>query len=108
MRQLRSVLRLQPHLISSSMQVKTEVQDLEIGERLIMVKCDIKDFYVVGEAHIIAQSLANLFSGEMSSLVFDVAYFLLANQYVSAMGRTFQMMEGAGIGLLHAGDVADA
>ena len=75
-----------------------------------MVKVDIKDFYVVGEHHLIAENVANLFNSDprLQSIVFDVAYFLLDNQYVRSLKKLHKVRCGAGIGLLHAGDIADA
>ena len=75
----------------------------------ILVKLDIKDFYVVGEHNTLATHVANLFTDpSLRSLVMDVTYFLLSNQYVRMGDELYQILVGAGIGLIHAGDVADA
>ena len=53
--------------------------------------------------------MANLFEEkEVKSLVYDITYFLLSHQFVKCFGDLFRVKQGCGIGLLHAGDVADA
>ena len=49
----------------------------------------------------LAKSVSKLFASDpvLESLVFDVSFFLLDNQYVKY---------GTGIGLVHSGDLADA
>jgi hypothetical protein len=73
-----------------------------------MVKLDVKDFYTVGDSHILADWTSRLFEGAERSIVFDVVYFLLEQQFVKWENNTYKVTQGAGIGLLHAGDVADA
>ena len=76
----------------------------------LMIKMDIQDLDVVAEAHLIAEQVALLFANDtaLRSLVFDVTYFLLSNQYVRHDEDVDKVAGGTGIGWLHSGDVADA
>ena len=47
---------------------------------LVMMNVDIKDFHMVGQHHVLAEALANLFSDAARGIVgFDVACYLLDN-----------------------------
>ena len=113
MLQCREVLSGYKHLISSSKVMVREVQRLRFDDFLMMIKLDIKDFYIVGEHHVLSDAVARLFPDvRLRSLVWDVVYYLLDNQYVAdrgADGETqYKVRYGTGIGLLHSGDLADA
>ena len=103
MGKLRGVLRTQRHLVNSS---EVVVKDLS----KVMCKIDIKDFYVVGKSHIIAEQVSSLFRDDsaLMGLIFNVVFFLLENQYVQHEDLVYKVHDGTGIGLLHSGDVADA
>ena len=110
MQKCRLVMKDFTQLISSSKQVVDRIQRVRVDGYLILAKIDIKDFYTVGEHYKIAGAVAKLFSydKDLCSLVHDVVFFLLDNQYVQSLGSQYQVLRGAGIGLLHAGDIADA
>ena len=109
MTKLRSRLAGLRHLVKSSSQVVREVDKIKVHAKCFFVKMDVKDFYVVGQAHVIAASIARLFDDTVeSSQVFDIAFFLMDNQYVQHGGKLYKVVEGTGIGLLHSGDIADA
>ena len=109
MAQIRERLRGVNHLMRSSAEVVKRLHHVSVPGKLFLVKLDIKDFYVVGEAHIIAEKVARLFECEKRrSLIFDITYFLLSNQFVKSGGALYEVARGTGIGLLHSGDVADA
>ena len=97
-------------LITSSKQVVNRVKHVQVDEFLFLAKVDIKHFYVVGKHHLIAEAVAKLFSydPQLHSIIHDVVFFLLDNQFVQSFGSKYKVLEGAGIGLLHAGDLADA
>ena len=109
MRMLREALVGHRNLVLNSLCVAKELANLQVPQPCTLVKVDIRDFYVVGESHKIAQQLSSLFQDKMlSRLVFDVAFFLLSRQYVKHGRSLRRVKEGCGIGLLHAGDMADA
>ena len=92
---------------------RKEVSDLYVGEYCILLKVDIRDFYVVGEHHVLAEAVAGLFpDSRLRNLMWDAVYFLLDNQYVNVgygeSMESYKVKYGAGIGLVHAGDIADA
>ena len=109
MRTCREALVGLDHLVPSSKTVVDRVSKIRVGSYLIMVKLDIKDFYVVGEPHMLAEAVAVLFSDPVvKSTMWDVLHFLLDNQYVKDLDKLYKVRHGCGIGLLHSGDVADA
>ena len=60
MRVLREILDVHPALVKSSAEVVTAIKDIEV-DRLFFAKADIKDFYVVGRHHRIAEIVSTLF-----------------------------------------------
>ena len=62
-----------------------------------LIKMDINEFYVAGEAHRIAEHVSRLFTSDGRSLMFDVLFYLLTNQYVSHDGITYRVNTGCGI-----------
>ena len=109
MLQRRTLLPGPKHLISSSKMVVDRVSRIAIENNYcVMVKVDIKHFYVVGQHHLLAEALAKLFADPMlKSIIFDVAHYLLDNQYIIAGSSRYKVREGCGIGLMHAGNMAD-
>ena len=109
MQLLRGALVGHESLVRSSKDVVQKLADVKIANSLFLVKLDIKDFYVVGQDYRIAELVASLFQDRtLRSLVQDVTYFLLSNQYVQHGPDLYKVKQGCGIGLLHAGDLADA
>lgn len=86
-----------------------QFEKVKIAHTCVFVRLDIRDFYTIGKAFIISEKVSGLFEDAAErSLVFDITYFLLSNQYISSLGGLFKVLDGCGIGMVHAGDVADA
>ncbi len=87
-----------------------------VGPRSILLKCDVKDFYLAGEHSFIAGDVSKTVAEQsMRTFVREALYLTLAHQYVDQsfspefQKHTFDRIEtGNGIGMCHAGSIADA
>ena len=106
---LRDKLKDHENLISNSLEAVKRLKEVRAGEKRVLVKVDIKDLYVISLDYKIVEQVTSLFVDKgLKDLVFKVAFFLLSNQFVKSGKQLRRVRQGCGIGLLHAGDLADA
>ena len=113
MRYISSLLRphLDPltHLVRDSDDLISQMSKVVVPPSAMMVKFDIKDFYMSGEHSTILSSVAKFFPEGMRTCLEELTALILHNQYVATAGdKTFyRVCTGAGMGLTFAGDLAD-
>ncbi len=108
-------LRGADHLCFSSEEVATRLRGIATNPRSIFLKYDVKDFYLAGEHMFIAQEVAaELEDRRERAFVKQALELMLTNQFVaqgfdpnSAQHTLYQVMQSSGIGMRHAGSVAD-
>lgn len=89
------------------------VQDIllcsPVPHSAVLLKFDVKEFFLSGEHLDIATAVASLVEGrQLSSWVMDAIMFVLSTQFVAYDPSThFQVTRGSGMGMRHSGILAD-
>jgi hypothetical protein len=112
---LEPILRRKTHVCSSSEEVAARIVGTPVGPRSIMLKYDVKDFYLAGEHSFIAEEVSRTVEERsMRRFVREALYLTLANQFVDQSfspefqkHTLFKVETGSGIGMRHAGSTAD-
>jgi hypothetical protein len=100
------------HLCLSSEDVVKKLAGIVVGRRAMLLKLDIKDFYLTGVHSEIAQGIASAFEDRATRVfVRSALELILDSQYVSCEDScpdtVFKVQTGSGIGMRHAGAAAD-
>ena len=90
--------------------VHSALTNLSVPAGVRVVKCDLKDFFLTGDARHISLEVSKLVEAGIRVLFYEALFFLLDNQYVqpSFQASMFKCISGSGIGLLHSAHVASA
>lgn len=104
-----------PHLMRSTAEWVQAVKNLKLTKDTWMVRVDLKDFFMSGDAQTLAKNCAlcmELEYGQNAArLIEDSVLQLCEYQYVSSSevsGRLWRVTRGSGMGLPHSGAVSDA
>ncbi len=108
-------LRRKMHVCSSSEEVAARIVGTPVGPRSILLKYDVKDFYLAGEHGFIAEEVSRTVEERsMRRFVREALYLTLTNQFVDQSfspefqkHTLFKVETGSGIGMRHAGSTAD-
>ncbi len=103
------------HLCVSSEQVASRLQNIQTGPRTLLLKQDIKDFYLTGSHSLILETVTKSFEGRPEhDFVVSALQALLPFQFVrqsfdrgSESDTIYRVQQGCGIGKNYAGALAD-
>ena len=102
------------HVCGSSDQVADRLKGVTTGPRTILLKFDIKDFYLAGEHGFIVNGVSNDFEDlSVRRFVRESLETVLMHQYVAPLdpklqdSTVYHMQLGSGIGMRHSGAVSD-
>lgn len=96
--------------LSRAPSLVTKLNRLECKSDCMVYRIDINNFYLSGDPWSIAKLVASLFNEKNSELIYDIALFLLYEQFIESSehpDRVFRVQHGTGMGLIHSGSVAD-
>ena len=81
---LTPVLEANPYIVRDTREFVRRVSPKALPPTGRVVAVDLKDFYMSGEHHEIAQAIgfSDCFQGDLRSLMSEAIYFMLENQYV--------------------------
>jgi hypothetical protein len=97
------------HLCWSTQCVQRLILDARITSQSILLKYDVKEFYLSGEHMLLAERAATFLSGDKAAWLKDCILAVLTDQYVEFVPDShLQVMEGSGMGMRHSGAVSDA
>ena len=102
------------HLCFGSDQVGSKIRDLEVAERAVLLKFDVRDFYLSGEHEYIIEKVASSVPASHERSFLTSALRVVLNfQFVAELdpahtGSTVRRVtKGSGIGMVHSGVVSD-
>jgi len=104
---------LAPHILKDSMDLVRRLKLIRLSSTFPLLKfatIDIKEYFMTGEAFVLAEAASKVFEGQLRLLMRNILFFLLDSQYVvnSATGGMYKVVLGSGMGLPHSGAVCDA
>ena len=106
---MKPKLRGLKHLLPDSAKLVRELS--LVGVRgSYLTKLDVKDFYLRGGFRKLAQTAGAAFEGSLATLIEDVVFFLLNNQFITSQfyrERLWRAARGTGIGLMMSGELTD-
>ena len=98
------------HLVRDSDDLIKKISKLKIPDGACFIKLDISDFYMSGKHEWLTDLVFDEITCEHWPQMKDLLLSILRSQYVSLSrtdSRVWQVMLGAGMGMLAAGDIAD-
>ena len=106
---LRPYLESYEHLVRDSDHLLCQMSKIVVPSSAVMVKFDIKDFYMSGDHKLILSSVAQFFPQGAKLCLEELTGLILRNQYVATSENEdyYRVCMGAGMGLAFAGDLAD-
>ncbi len=110
-RLLSPILRELPHLCWCSEDVVRLIRSAKVGPRSILLKYDIKEYYLSGAHDELARRSSGLLSGPISGWLRGCLDWLLGFQFVRFRPEVqahLHVQLGSGMGMRHSGAVADA
>jgi hypothetical protein len=114
-RMLDPLLRSCDFLALGSDDAAQKIRGTVVNPRSILLKFDVKDFYLAGDHALIASTVSDWFPDTKSrKFMFEALSLTLANQFVGEFDSSeqrdvvYHVQTGSGIGMKHAGAVADA
>ena len=102
------------HLLRDTKEFVDGLRHLHWQDGMLMVRIDIKEFYMSGKPCFLSHACSQLFYDEtedFQQLVAKVVDWLCRNQYVQSEflpDLTYRVTRGSGMGLRHSGEVSDA
>jgi hypothetical protein len=103
---LFAAMKHHKHIVKSSSQLINLVRDVRIDSEVILLKLDIKNFYMDAphegliEHTVSALDSDSTFSHAQRSTFKGILQFLLTNQYVRHRGATYRVIKGSGMGFV--------
>ena len=105
---IRPLLKRMEHLYKNTNDLVASLRRNPVGESWILLKADVKDFYLTGLHRQLASAVASAFTGKFKLAVQEVLELLLYHQYVKTdNGDHYQLREGTGMGFTASGNIAD-
>ena len=109
---LESQLTTFVHLLRDSKQLADELRGMRIEPHERMMRVDIKDFFMSGDADSLVVDACSIIPSEAKRRVAErVAFFLLRHQLIRSdllPGRLWRVIKGSGRGLKHSSALCDA
>jgi hypothetical protein len=103
------VLRKYQHLCSNSEEAQSIFAATAVCASTVLLKFDIKEFYLSGSHNDLAAAVCSLFSGEEALFVRHLVAFLLQYQFVEFdLDTHMQVVQGSGMGMRHSGSISNA
>jgi hypothetical protein len=102
-------------IATGSEEVVRKIKNTPVGPRSIMLKFDVQDFYLAGNQQLIAETVSSWFGeAKLRKFIKSALLVVLGFQFVGGFDYTddpctmYGVQRGSGIGMKHAGAVADA
>ena len=100
------------HLLRDSHQLAFELQGQRLDPDDRMMRVDIKDFFMSGDAEsLVVDACSIIPGGDLRAVAERVAFFLLRNQLIRSdllPNRCWRVIKGSGMGLKHSSALCDA
>ena len=98
------------HIIRDSTDFLAKIKSLNISSQCILVKVDVKEYFMSGTHDILVQQSSKFFDGAELHRYRDALKCVLENQFVSQgpSSPIFQVTCGSGMGVSCSGEVSDA
>lgn len=106
---MREFMHNTPHILKNSKHLKKNLDELIVLAKDLLVKIDVKDFFLSGKPGSLADICAVAFPAYIRRECKDLLLFLLQNQYVidHESGAIRKVVKGSGMGLCFSGEIAD-
>ena len=106
---MREFLQDKAHILKNSRQLKKKLDTLNVLFSDLLVKIDVKDFFLSGRASTLADICSIVFPNEIRQECKALLLFLLENQFVmdNESGAVRRCIRGSGMGLCFSGEIAD-
>ena len=106
---IRSYLRKFDYLLKDSAFLVKDLESLDVWPTYVIVKLDIKDFFLSGNHQDLDRDTKCIFRGTERYVFSKVVSFLLSSQAVQHpySGDCYAIVTGTGMGLTHSGELAD-
>lgn len=101
-------LKALSHIYSDSTSMLRAMREVRITDRTLLVKADVRDFYLSGNPEFLAKSFSSFAAAADRDNVFRATLHILSHQYLHLGDSIVQCNTGAGMGFLFSGEVADA
>jgi len=110
---LRESLCQYPHIFQSTDDLIRAIVNTRVTANAVMVKCDVKDFFITGDhEHLAARAALSVPESERR-IIHDCIAFLLDNQWVKSFeiddpNLVFKVTQGSGMGINASGEISDS
>ena len=104
---LRPALATIPHLMINSEAVCKRLRDRHFPTDLTFVKIDVDDFFMTGEHSELIRLSCEAVDAHWRPLYRAALRLALSSQYITNDGDLFQVVVGAGMGVMYSGDLCD-
>jgi hypothetical protein len=105
-------LKALPHIIPNAQSLAAELASISDPADAMLLRIDLKRFFLSGDATDLASTINTLGSSPSQRITLDdVLHFCLYHQHIRSPlfeDRSFRAIKGAGMGLKHSSDVANA
>jgi len=109
--QLRVYLKSVSHIFGDTKSMLDSILQQDVSARDMLVKADVKDFYLSGQPGVLAQYCSAVVPSHLRAAVFETTLFLLSNQFVrigdEASQNFFQLKQGSGMGFVCSDEIAN-
>ena len=79
-----------------------------VSRRDVLMKSDVKDFYLSGGHHVIAMHASSFIDEDLRNVSRDAVLHILWHQFVEMGEQVYRLHSGSGMGFMCSGELADA